>query len=242
MQPDNRLATVLTTVSGSTCTVSIDGVATVVEVLRGVTVAVDDVVLIHRVGAAWFVSGRRGASTPAPPPPDPDPVPPPKPSVVTGQLVVPPVETRSYRPSGWRSDNTDVYQGEYGGWGNHVGCAFYGSKPRSLAGATVTSATVKFQRPANTGGSWGASSTTLWLLSQATRPSGAPTRNESTAGPSIASGRSTTFTIPDSWAQAMVNGTRGGIAVYEADGSPYVIFAGRSRWGGAMVLTINWRR
>jgi hypothetical protein len=48
--------------------------------------------------------------------------------------------------------------------------------------------------------------------------------------------------VPTAWAQSMVDGTAGGLAIYEADGSPYVILDGRGRYGSAFALTINWRR
>lgn len=235
-------APALTTVTGSRCTVNINGTPTVVEVARGLTVAVDDVLLIHRAGAVWVASARLYAAAAAPPPPAPSP-PAPKPSIVTGTLIVAPVETRSHRTVyGWRTDNRDIYHGQYAGWGIHTGCAFYGTKPLSLAGATVTGASIKVRRPESSGSTYDAAPTTIWLLSERTRPAGAPTRNESTAGPNIAAGRTAEFTIPTSWAQAIVDGSRGGIGFYEADGTPYVIFAGQTRWSAAMTLTLDWQR
>ncbi|MCQ9187009.1 hypothetical protein KMT30_49810, partial [Streptomyces sp. IBSBF 2953] len=76
---------------------------------------------------------------------------------------------------------------------------------------------------------------TLRLVSQATRPSGAPTLNESAAGPSLGvinqvSPSESTFTIPTSWAQAMVDGTRGGLAISISSDSPYIRLAGRGSW------------
>ncbi|MDW3849650.1 hypothetical protein NMK34_23840 [Micromonospora sp. BRA006-A] len=234
-----RLVTATSAKSGSTVTAVVNGVSTTVQVARDLTVAAGDVLLVERVGAQWFAYARVFASAPTAPPND-DP-PPPKPTITTGTLIVAPVETRSWRPSyGWRSDNTDVYQGEYGGWGNHTGAVFYGRKPRSLAGATVTKATIKVKRLS--AGTYAAQSTTLRLVTQATRPGGAPTLGSTTAGPSIAVGSQTTFTIPDAWAQAMVDGTAGGLAVYDSSGSPYVRFAGRGSWSPAFTLAISWRR
>lgn len=237
------LATATTSKSvASTVTATVNGVETLVQVARDLTVAAGDVLLVVRVGAQWFAVARYFPAAIVDLPSN-DRPPDPKPVVTTGSLVVSPVETRSYRPTyGWRTDTTDVYQGQYGGWGNHTGCAFYGAKPRSLAGATVTSATVKVRRPGGTGSTYAAVGTTMRLMTQATRPGGAPTLTSSTAGPSIKAGADTTFTIPDSWAQAMVDGTAGGIAFFDSDGSPYIIFAGRGSWSPAFTLTINWRR
>ncbi|MBQ1042361.1 hypothetical protein KBX03_07565 [Micromonospora sp. C72] len=235
----NTYATVTATGSANLTGV-INGVSTTIGKLAHVTAAVNDVVLVTKVGPMWWAVGK--AYT-APAPVENDTPPDPKPVVTSGTLVISPVETRSYRPTwGWRTDNDDVYHGEYGSNGNHTGCAFYGAKPRSLAGATVTRATVKVKRPAGTGSTYGAVSTTMRLLTNSTRPSGAPTLSSSTTGPTLAAGDSTTFTIPNAWAQAIVDGTAGGIAFYSAGGSPYIIYAGRGKWSAAFTLSINWQR
>lgn len=233
------LATV--TVTGATTLgVIVNGTATTVNKMNHVTAVPGDVVLISKLGAQWFAVGTWGT---APAPVVNQPAPDPKPVTTTGSLVVSPVETRSYRTTyGWRTDNTDVYHGQYGGWGNHTGSVFYGTKPRSLAGATVTSATIRVRRPSRTGSTYAAVATTMRLVTQATRPGGAPTLTSTTAGPSIKAGAETTFTIPTSWAQSMVDGTAGGLAFFDSDGSPYIIYAGRGTWSPAFTLTINWRR
>ena len=235
------LATATAAKSGSTVAAIVNGTETVVQVARDLTVAAGDVLLVERVGAQWFALVRLFA-TAAPPVEEQQRPPDPKPAVVTGTLVVSPVETRSYRPSyGWRTDNTDVYQGQYGGWGNHTGTVFYGSKPRSLAGATVTDAKIRVKRLS--AGAYSAQSTTMRLVTQATRPGGAPTLTSSTSGPSLAVGSTANaFDVPTAWAQAMVNGTAGGLAFYDSGGSPYVRLAGRSSWSAAFTLTISWRR
>lgn len=232
------LATATAAKSGSTVTATINGVVTTVQVARDLTVASGDVLVVDRIGAQWFALGRVFSAAPAVI--EIEPAPPPKPAVVTGTLVVAPVETRSYRNSSWRTDNTEVYQGQYGGGGNHTGAVFYGTKPRSLAGTAVTAATIKVRRIS--GGTYAAQATTMRLVTQATRPAGGPTLGLTTSGPTLAVGSEATFTIPDSWAQAMVDGTAGGLAFYDADGSPYVKFAGRGTWSPAFTLTISWRR
>lgn len=232
--------------SGSTCTVTVGSATVTMQVARDLTIAVGDIVLFARQGSAWWVLQRLYAAAPTPPappppPPDPTPEPPPKPTVTTGRLVCAPVETRSYRTTyGWRTDNDSVYQGQYGGWGNHTGCAFYGSKPRSLAGSTVTSASVTVLR--QSGGSFAAVTGTLVKITQATRPAGAPTVSGGTGVTLPAVGKSATLTVPTAYAQAIVDGTVGSLGLYDGDGSPYARTAGKSGWGSAWVLTINWRR
>lgn len=234
------LATATAAKSGTTVTATVNGTETTVQVARDLAVAAGDVVIVERIGAEWFAIGRAFSAAPAAT--NPEAPPEPRPPVTTGTLVVSPVETRSYRASfGWRTDNADVYQGQYGGWGVHTGCAFYGGKPRSLAGATVTDARIRVRRL--TAGAYAAQATTLRLVTQATRPGGAPTLTSSTAGPSLAVGATNnSFAVPDAWVQAMVAGTAGGLAIYDADGSPYVRLAGRGSWSPAFTLTISWRR
>jgi hypothetical protein len=229
--------------SSGLLTVTVNGIDIIMNGARDVTFAANDRVSFVRTGGIWTAvarldtaaTGGTDSSSPNPP------TPPPKPPVRTGTKVITPVETRSRQASKWRTDNTDVYQGQYGGMGNHTGCAFYGSAPRSLAGATVTSASVKLRRK-NAGGITAAQDTTFWLVTQKTKPSGAPTLTSSTDGPNLKWGQSTTFTIPTSWAQAMVDGTAGGLAIFESDGAPYVILDGRGSYSASFQLTIKWSR
>jgi hypothetical protein len=233
------LATATTTKTAEVATFNIGGTLVSVQVARDLTIAVGDVCLIVRVGSQWLATARLYPAAPAAV--DLPPAPVPKPSTITGRLLVPPVETRSYRPAGWRTDVDDLYQGQYSSEGNHTGCAFYGTKPRSLVGATVTSATARIRRRA-AGGQSAARDVTLWLVTEATRPAGAPTLTSTTAGPSLRWGDSVSYTIPTAWAQAMVDGTAGGLAVFESDGDPYMILDGRGRYSASFTLTINWTR
>jgi len=233
------VATATAAKSGGTVTVLIGDTVTTVRVARDQSVATNDALIVAKLGGQWWVVGRAFESAVSPP--DNPPAPPPKPPA-SGTLVITPVETRSYRTTfGWRSDNTDVYQGEYGGMGNHTGMAFYGSKARSIAGATVTSARIRVRRVS--GGTYAPQATTMRLSPHRTRPSGAPTLTSSTAGPSLAvGGQNDGFGIPLSWAQDMVDGGSGSIAFFDAGGSPYVRFAGRGSWSPAFTLTIRWQR
>lgn len=235
---DFLLATATAGKSGSTVTALVNGVVTTVQVARDLTVASGDVIIVGRVGQQWFALGRAYSAAPTAPSVT-DPVPAPAPAIVTGSTAVAPVETRSHRGS-WRTDNTSVYQGEYGGWGNHTGAVFYGGNPRSLAGATVTAASVQVRRI--DGGAFAAQGTTMRLMTDATRPAGAPTLTSSTAGPSLAVGAQTSFAVPTAWAQSIVDGTAGGLAFYTAGGTPYVRFAGLGDWAPAFTLTIHWQR
>ncbi len=239
--PATIRAIAVTAKTGSTCTADIAGVGTVVEVARDITVAAGDALLLTRSGNVWFVVGRAGTAVPAAVE-NVDSVPPPK-QAAEGVLVVTPAETRSYRDGAWRLDTDAVTQGKLStAVGNSTGVAFYGTKPRSLDGATVLAATVMIRRTAK-GGVNALSDTTLWLVTETFRPSGVATLGSSTAGPSLRRGETVdAFTVPTAWAQSMVDGTAGGLAVFDADGSPHVVLAGRGDWGPAFTLNITWKR
>lgn len=211
---------------------------------RDLTAVAGDIVLCTRLGNEVVAYARLYQAAPAAPPAeDTNPPPPVQPVVVTGSTNIAPVETRSYRANfGWRTDNDDVYQGEYGNNGNHTGCAFYGNGPRQLAGATVTSASIRASR--TSGGDFAARATTLYRITNKTKPGGAPTRTgSSTGGPNLAVDKSdSTISIPTSFAQDLVDGTAGGLAIYQSDGSPYVRLKGRGSYGSSFVLTIKWKR
>lgn len=215
--------------------------------------------LIQRVGSSWWALAAAPAAPAAPPtnstPPTGgggDSAPPPKPVVTTGSLVIAPVATSTWRDSGWRTDigpstSADTYQGRYSGsgFGSSSGFAFYGSKPHTLSGATCTKATVRLRRLSS--GDYGLRAPTLRLVTQTTRPGSFPTLNESTAGPALGvqgqvSPSESTFSLPTSWGQALVDGTRGGIGMVISGDSPYIRLAGRGSWSAAWTLTIYWRR
>lgn len=225
--------------AGSTASAVVNGTTVTVQVARDLSVAAGDVLVLTKFGAQWCAIARQYTAAPATPVNQPGPVP--NPGTVSGRAVYGPVETRSYRNGAWRTDNSTVYQGQYGGGGNHTGCVFYGGAPRSLAGATALSASIVVRR--EQGGAYAAQSTTMRLMTDATRPGGAVTLGATTAGPFLAVGASTgAFAVPVSWVQAMIDGTAGGLAFFVAGGSPYVRFSGLGDYGPAFTLTIAWQR
>lgn len=249
--------TALSTVSGGACLAVVGGITVTARVATTLTIAVGNILLLARLGSTYYVTNVVPAAptaTPSTPPPsDSTPVdtgdkpPPPKPTTTTGTLTCVPTATACYRDGSWRSDGDptnsfDLFQGRYGGssYGRNTGCAFYGSKPHTLNGATCTKATVKIKRLS--AGDFSARSATLRLVSQTSRPGGAPTLNESTSGPSLKIGDTSTFTLPTSWGQALIDGTRGGIGINVSSDDPYIHLAGRGSWSAAFTLSLSWRR
>lgn len=239
-QSKSIIAQALSTVSSDQVTISYNNETFTAYAAKGLATAVNDIVMAQRVGAVWYVTSVLKTTAPTPDDTN-DPVPTAKPATRSGRLTVAPVETRSYRGGKWRTDTTDTLQGEYGGYGNSTGCAFYGSLPRTLTGATVVGANIRVRR--DRAGDFAARTATLRLVTEAYRPAGAPTLGSSTTGPSLKVGElEPAFIIPNSWAQAMVDGTAGGLAIFDADGSPYIRFAGKGEYGPAWTMNIYWTK
>lgn len=250
--------TAVSTVSAGACLVSVSGVTITARVALSLTIAVGNLLLLSRLGSTYYVitvlppAPTVTPATPAPtdsaPPTDTGDKPPPsKPTSTSGTLTCVPTATATYRDGSWRSDGDptnsfDLYQGRYAGssFGRSTGCAFYGSKPHTLSGATCTRATLKLKRLS--AGDFADRAVTLRLVSQSSRPGGAPSLNESTSGPKLGVGDTTTFTLPLSWGQALIDGSRGGIAISIASNDPYIHLAGKSSWSAAMTLSLSWRR
>lgn len=254
--------TAVTASASGACLATVNGIQITVRTVNALTVAIGDKLLIIRHGSTYYAIAAYTAAPALPPNPpaagDPpavstgDPAPTPKPTITTGSLVCTPVATSTWRDSGWRTDigsstSADTFQGRYSGssLGRNSGFAFYGSKPRTLSGATVTQATVRLRRL--TSGDYGKRAPTMWLVTESTRPSGFPTLNETTTGPSLGvinqvSPWETTLTLPTSWGQEMVDGTRGGLAINVSSDDPYIRLAGRASWSAAWTLTLYWRR
>ena len=243
--------------SGGACLVDVAGTTVTARVALALTVSVGNLLLLSRLGSTYYVTTvlppAPTVAPAAPAPPDSPPVdtgdkpPPSKPTTTTGTLTCVPTATSTYRDGSWRSDGDpvnsfDLYQGRYGGssFGRSTGCAFYGSKPHTLSGATCTRATLKLKRL--NGGDFAGRAVTLRLVSQSSRPSGSPTLNESTFGPPLGIGDSAIFPLPTSWGQLLIDGSRGGIAISISSDTPYIHLAGRGSWSAAMTLSLSWRR
>jgi len=233
------------TVSGtSTVSVKIMGTVITCRALRGITTAAGDIVAGVRVGGEILILGRMHASAPSTPESSGYP-PPPEGFSRTGQITFFPVETRSYHTGpgadGWRFDTDDLLQSEWGG-DLFDGVAFYGSAPRSLAGAVVTLARLRMKRVP--GGDASARKPEIYRYAENTRPSGAPTRTGSaTLGPNLSVNETDTFTLPNALAQDLVDGLAGGLGIWVSDDTqPHVRLAGRAKYSSSMALTIDWTR
>lgn len=215
--------------------------------VRGLSTAAGDVVLAVRSGRELVVMERLHAAAPGADPNASFFPPNPWASVQTGTSVFHPIETRSYRDTGgWRKDTDDTFQGDWGG-NRHKGCAFYGNGPRSLFGAEVMSAYVKVKRQLDS--TWSPyEATTLKRFTEKRRPTNFPPTDVnflsgSATGPRLRRGESQNFVIPTLYAQELVDGTAGGLAIHQnlAD-APKARLEGRASWAPAWTLVVNWRR
>ncbi|MEN3781501.1 phage tail spike protein [Priestia megaterium] len=135
----------------------------------------------------------------------------------------------SWRDSGWRSDNSYVYQGEWSGGGNHRGLWFFNSADirSKLAGLTIKRVRINVERLSK-GGSSSAQKPTFWMHSYTSPPSGMPLLAASfTSATSFAWGDPAKWvTLPSNFGNDLRDNLRQGIALYNSSGSPYMLFSG----------------
>lgn len=137
--------------------------------------------------------------------------------------------SKSWRDSGWRSDNTYVYQGEWSGGGNHRGLWFFNSADirSKLAGLTIKRVRISVTRLSK-GGSSSAQKPTFWMHSYTSPPTGMPLLAASfTSATSFAWGDPAKWvTLPNNYGTDLRDNLRQGIALYNSSGSPYMLFSG----------------
>jgi hypothetical protein len=244
--PDTRgydavVGVILAAPAGGRVSVRVDGATLSLPLIRSYAPTVGDTCLVLRRESSGWVLGALGTAPPAAPPPTTN-VPPPvaddptaaKPR--TGSDVFVPTSSGTYRDGAWLPDTVDVYQGDASGRGLNYGAAYYGAGPNGIRGATVTRARLRIRR--QVGGSSFPQAPTLRLLTGTVRPAGAPVSSSSTPGPALAAGEETTYDLPTSWGQALVDGTAGGIGTWvDPDPNPYI-----RTDGPTLAVLLDWTR
>lgn len=128
-----------------------------------------------------------------------------------------PTFSGSFRAGSWRTDTSDLYQGDWTGRGINSGGCWWGKLPASLSAATLTLVR------SSAAGSGAALAPTLTLLAGTSRPAGAPSVLASVAGPALLRGKSAPWPVPGAWLALMAAGTAGGIGCTSgASTSPYL--------------------
>lgn len=193
-------------------------------------------VLVDRGRA--LVLGTVSVPDTTPPVPELPPDPPSQP--VTGTNTFPATDAATYRGSGWRSDTSNVIQGDWTGNGINTGAWFYGTVVAdSLPGVTVTGIEVYLRR--QTGGVNSAQAAGVKGHAMPSR-AGAPTFTVGPQNVSLAVGNAGWYALPTSWGQQMVAGTLRGVGIQAPGASPYVVLAGLPTDGQSGALRISWSR
>lgn len=125
----------------------------------------------------------------------------------------------------WRSDNNYVYQGEYGGNGNHRGFMIFDSASirTALSGATIQDIQLRLIRLGSGGNSY---AETVYLSGHSYTATGGGYSLSTSYGAigSWAWGEDKWVTLPIQAATDLKNGTIQGLALYSSSRSPYVTF------------------
>jgi hypothetical protein len=139
--------------------------------------------------------------------------------------------TESWRDNlGWRYQdaigaNSYPYQGEWNNNGLHKGLWFFDSAAirSALSGRTIVSVRFRLRRRGK-GGESAARQPTFRHHNYDSPPVGEPALSSSHLGAYWAWGEEDTTTLPNAWGVALRDGTARGVAIFDADGSPYMIF------------------
>lgn len=134
----------------------------------------------------------------------------------------------SYRPNyGWRGDSS-FRQGQYSSYGNHIGFTLFNHADikTKLTGKTIKSVQLYMER--QSGGSNSEQPINLYYHELSSKPSSISSSNltlvKANAGTyAIGTTGKKWITVPNSLATAF-QGNAKGIAIYDADGSPYMVF------------------
>jgi phage minor structural protein len=135
----------------------------------------------------------------------------------------------SWRPSGWRTDNDYVYQGDYG-YGNHKGLWFFddANMRSTLSGATIKSVKLYATRNSS-GGSSSSQQVSIRTHNYDTQPSGEPTVGSIYNYAGFKWGEGKWVTVSNTIGEMLRDNTAKGMSIYESDGSPYMIFAASAK-------------
>ncbi len=141
--------------------------------------------------------------------------------------------------SEWRTDNDYVYQGAWGGNGNHKGVWFYpDAVANALAGKTIDAAHITIRRRSE-GGASAARDVYVVSTSKSSPTGGEP---DVVSGPtrvgSLKWGQTRRFRLPASIAADLASGKN--LGLYVADGDPYLICEGVRGWEKSGQLEVTY--
>lgn len=213
---------------------------------------IHDVVIVAKSGQTLYCLGALNTGpVPLPDPENPEPElpsgggtsggemsPTPPPARVEQTMSFRPTFTGTYRGASWRTDTTDLYQGQGPVAGTDYGAAYYGGALAPVGATEALSGTVRIRRLPT--GKSASLSPRMRLLTDSERPSGAPSFSAEFDGPALAIDEASVVTLPVDWVAALLNGSAGGIGI--GGGDAYMRLAGPSNWAPAMELTLTYRK
>ena len=150
-------------------------------------------------------------------------------SMVSGSTVVWPSWTGTWQAGDWRTDTSDLVQGDQG-TGAQTGVAVLDGMD---ALGSLVSAAVHFQRDALVG-VLGAADVTVVLIGS--EPGEVPATLAAMQGPTLEVGGSSDWAVPYQWLVQMQSGAATGIGI-RADAGPVLALVGSELW-----VTVEWRR
>jgi phage minor structural protein len=154
---------------------------------------------------------------------------PPAPTVQTYTTTWTSNGSASWRPSGWRTDNNYVYQGDYG-FGNHKGLWFFddANMRTTLSTSTIKSVRLYITRNSS-GGSSSSQQVSIRTHNYDTQPTGEPAVGSIYNYAGFQWGEGKWVTVSNTIGEMLRDNTAKGISIHEVDGSPYMIFAASAK-------------
>lgn len=165
--------------------------------------------VLCRNGGILLGSGTAGGATPTPPP---------TPPAVTTRTF--PATMATYRGGKWRTDAKGAWavQGDWGGYGNNLGCFFFSGMADALRGKTILSATLDITRY-NAGGYSDGRPLLLGGLNIASKGEGTPVASGNQSVGTLARGERKVVNVPASVMSGIASGTYKGLSIYAKDGN-----------------------
>lgn len=234
----------IASINGALLTVTVSGAAQSLPFLSSYSPTVADTVQImwmETTPGSWvgLVLGKTGTYTP-PPPTQTGTTPqevPDQPTVqvspdLPNPLIITPTAAAVWRGSGWRTDTSTLYQGDWTGRGDNATYMFYAGAFARLKGLTVTSSDLYLH--AGPGGPSGATTARCQLHGASSKTATRPAVYESFNGPTLADNAAGWAPVPAATIQLLAAGSRQGVALTAtgpADYSAYLPLA-PARVGG----------
>ena len=165
--------------------------------------------VLCRNGGILLGEGTAGGDTPTPPPAPPAPT--------TRSFTA---SMATYRGGKWRTDAKGAWavQGDWGGYGNNLGCFFFSGMADALRGKTILSATLDITRY-NAGGYSDGRPLLLGGLNIGYKGEGTPSASDNQLVGTLARGERKVVNVPASVMAGISSGAYKGLSIYAKEGN-----------------------